>query len=195
MEFEAHSDDSLIHSFLTLQLHRRASQLPPAQFAHKSTWRKPSANSTINSTTVSNSLQLSPNPYFRTPCDTITVLFILHNHAAPFRPPMRRAPVVSLHSQPPLLNTAPLRSGLSIWQRPFRHLPCAPVTLEWLASAIVSAHPKAPAPPESTPGHSTASLAAHAQSRTACLAPSHSSSDQDSDYTSSTTVGTRARCK
>lgn len=108
---------------------------------------------------------------------------------------MRRAPVVSLYSQPPLLNPPPFRSGLSLWQRTSGNLPRAPGTFEWLTSAIISAHPKAPAPPESTPSHSTTSLDAHAQSRTTCLAPSHPSPDQDSDYASSTTIGARARRK
>jgi hypothetical protein len=35
VEFEAHSDYSLIHSFLTFQLHCCASRLPPAHLAHK----------------------------------------------------------------------------------------------------------------------------------------------------------------
>ncbi|KAJ5906779.1 uncharacterized protein N7473_003695 [Penicillium subrubescens] len=89
---------------------------------------------------------------------------------------MRRAPVVSLYSQSPLLDSSPLRPGLPIWQRPSRHLSCTPVTVEWLSSAIIVPHTKAPTPPEpSTHLPTTASLAAHAQSCTACLAAPNSS--------------------
>lgn len=106
---------------------------------------------------------------------------------------MRRAPVVSLHSQSPLLDTSPLRPGLPIWKRSPRHLSRSSVSLERLPSAIATPHTQAPTPSESSTHHPTASLAARAQSRAACLTPPNSSPSQDGNYTSSSSVCARAR--
>lgn len=76
VEFEAQSDHSLIHSFLTFQLHRRASQLPPAHLAHKFQLRAIPAQTRPPSTL---SFQLSSQLLLSRPSETHNyILLILH---------------------------------------------------------------------------------------------------------------------
>jgi hypothetical protein len=93
-----------------------------------------------------------------------TIAQYSHN-ASSICPPMRCAPVVSLHPQPPFLNSASIQQRLRIGQRSPRHLPRFTIATQRIASAPIAPLSQGPTPPKPSPTQHTPSLTAIAQGR------------------------------
>jgi hypothetical protein len=107
---------------------------------------------------------------------------------------MRCAPVVSLHSQPPVLDSSSNKHRLRIRQRSPRHLPRSTITTQRITSASI-APIKSPTPPKPSLTSHTPSLAAISQSRAPCLTQTNTTTQIRRPHTPTTPLSPSARRK
>jgi hypothetical protein len=191
VDLEAHLDNTILHSFFTLQHRRRVSQPPPAQ--------SPVANrAQIHAQNSRNSRFYTHIPIYIS-LHSLKSLFlhpkniILRKNAAPIRYPLRCAPVVSLHSQPSLLDASSLRQRISIRQWPSRYLPRTSIFVTWIPKPV-TVPIQAKTSPKSSSHQRSAPLTTDAQQgRTTCITTTNTSSNHTRFHTTTASICACAR--